>query len=163
MSISATNASVLSGCASKYGARRSRSAAHSGLWRSYVELLRERGRRRLVADVDRRERVGPLGRVVLERQLARLLEEHVDHDPLRRRQDHRLDELLVLVAAAVAADELHPGARQRDVEDAGVGGVGQVEADDLAALRAERRFGLAADEQHVAEPPHRHVGRLGRG
>ena len=45
---------------------------------------------------------------MLQRQLARRLEAHVDDDPLGGRQDDVLDELLVLDAAAVAADELHP-------------------------------------------------------
>ena len=77
--------------------------------------------------------------LVLERQLSRLSEEHVDDDALRRSQDHRVDELLVLVAAAVATDQLHLRARQRHLEHASVGRVGQVEADDLAALaRSER-------------------------
>ena len=44
---------------------------------------------------------------MLERQLARLIEEHVDHHALRRREDDGVDELLVLDMAAVAADELH--------------------------------------------------------
>ena len=93
--------------------------------------------------------------------LPRLLEEHVDDDALRRGEDHRVDEGLALVAAAVAADELHTRAGQRDVEDTRVGGVGQVEADDLATLRAQREVGLAADEHDVAEAAHRRVGRLG--
>ena len=132
-----------------------------GCGASDAELLASAGSAGCATYVDRRQRVCPLGRPVLERQPPRLLEEHVDHDPLRRRQDHRVDELLALVAAAVAADELHPRARQCDVEHARVRGVGQVEANDLAALRAQREVGLAADEQHVAEPPHRRVGRLG--
>ena len=46
-----------------------------------------------------------------------------------------------------------------DVEDAGVGGVGQVEADDLPSC-ASSVARLAVDEQDVAEPAHRRVGRL---
>ena len=49
---------------------------------------------------------------MLERQLARLVEQHVDDDTLRRRKDDVLDELLMLDVAAVAADELHPRAGQ---------------------------------------------------
>ena len=78
------------------------------------------------------ERVGALGRSVLEHRPSRLLEQHVHDDALRRREDDRLDELLALDPAAVAADELHARARQRDVEHARVGRVRQVEADDLA-------------------------------
>ena len=96
------------------------------------ELVCERRRGRLRGDVDRGERVGALGRSVLERRPSRLFEQHVHDDALRRRDDDRLDELLALDPAAVAAHELHARARQRDVEDARVGRVRQVEADDLA-------------------------------
>ena len=71
---------------------------------------------------------------MLERERTGLLKQHVDHHSLRRSEDHVVDELLVLDAATVAADQLHPRSRQRDPEDAGVGGVGQVEAHDLAQL-----------------------------
>ena len=82
--------------------------------------------------------------------------------PLRRREHDRLDELVALVAAAVAADELHPRAGQGDVEDPRVGGVRQEEAHDLARPRLERRLVLAADEEDIPEPAHRGVGRLVR-
>ena len=62
--------------------------------------------------------------------------------------------------AAVAAHELHLGSRQRDVEDARVGGVREVEAHDLTALRIERQIGLARDEHHVSEATHRDVRGL---
>jgi hypothetical protein len=45
---------------------------------------------------------------VLERQIARLLEEDVDDDSLRRSEDDVVDKLLLLYMAAVAADKLHP-------------------------------------------------------
>ncbi len=125
-----------------------------------VELLGKRRRRSLCANVDRRQCVGPFGCAVLECQLPRLLEERVDHDPLGGSEDHRVDELLLLVAAAVAADELHPRARKMDLEHARVRGVGQVEANDLAELRAHRQVGLAGDQHHVAEAAHRRVRRL---
>ena len=124
------------------------------------ELLSERRRRRLVAHLDRRQPVRALRRSMLEGQTARLLEERVDDDPLGRREHDRLDELLALDTAAVAADELQPRPRQRDVEDARVGGVREVEANDLALLRGERRFRLAADEQDVAVAAHRRERRL---
>jgi hypothetical protein len=62
--------------------------------------------------------------------------------------------------AGVGADQLHLRARQRHVEDARVGGVGEVEAHDLAALGLEREVGFARDEHHVAEPAHGDVRRL---
>ena len=74
---------------------------------------------------------------MLEHVLARLLEENVDDEPLGRRQENLLDEALVFVVSAVSADELHASSRQRHVEHAGVGGVGEVEAHDLTALRGE--------------------------
>ena len=109
---------------------------------------------------DLRERVRAVGSPVLERELAGLLEEHVDHHPLRRREEDVLDELLALVAAAVAAHELHPGSRQADLEDARVSRIGEIEAHDLADLRAEREVCFPADEEDVAEAAHGHEGRL---
>lgn len=44
---------------------------------------------------------------MLERELAELREEDVDDDALGGRHENVVDELLVLVGAAVAADELH--------------------------------------------------------
>ena len=67
----------------------------------------------------------------------------------------------MLVSAAVASDEFHARAWQRNLEDACVGGIGQVEADDLAALDSQREVCLSAYEEDVAEPSHRRVGRLG--
>ncbi len=126
-----------------------------------VELPGERRDGRLCAHVDGCQRIGPLGSTVLERQLSRLLEENVDDDSLRGREDHRVDELLALVAAAIAADELDSRARQGDVEHTRVRSVGQVEANDLAELSRQRQVGLTADEQDIAEPPHCRVRRLG--
>ena len=77
---------------------------------------------------------------MLEGQLARLLEERIDHDSLGGCEHDRLDELLTLDAAAVAADELQLGSWQRDVEDARVGRVREVEANHLALLCGERRL-----------------------
>ena len=128
-------AKVLSGSASKYGAIRSRSADHVRVRAQDLELLVQRRLGPVLADLDRGQRIDPIRGAVLERQLTGLLEQHVDHHSLRRSEDHVVDELLVLDVAAVAADQLHPRPRQRDLEDAGVGGVGQVEAHDLAELR----------------------------
>jgi hypothetical protein len=63
--------------------------------------------------------------------------------------------------SAVAADQLHKCARQRNLENARVRGVGHVEADHLPGLRAKQEIGLAVDEQHIPEAAHRRVGRLG--
>ena len=117
MSISAMKPSVLSGSASRYGAIRSRSATMSALVRSISNSSASDGSARLVAHVNRRQRVDAVRGAVLERQLAGLVEEDVDDHALRRREHDLLDELLVLDVAAVAADELHPRARQRDLED----------------------------------------------
>ena len=99
--------------------------------------------------------------MVLQRELAGPVEQDIDDDSLGGSEDHVVDELLVLDVAAVAADELHPRARQLDLEHPRVRGVGQVEADHLAELRGQREIRLAADQQHVAEAAHRRVGRLG--
>ena len=140
MSISAWKASVLSGGASTSGISRSRSTASSGAVRSSREGLSEWRRGLLVGDGDVGELVGPVRRPVLQDQLAGRLEAHVDDDALGRGEDDVLDELLVLDAAAVAADELHPRARQRDLEHPGVGRVRQVQPHDLARARAEREL-----------------------
>ena len=101
-----------------------------------------------------------LGRSVLELELARIWEEHVHDDALGRGEQDLVDELLVLVVAGVGADQLHLRARQRHIEDARVRGVREVEAHHLAVPRLEVQIGLAGDQHHVAEPAHRHVGRL---
>ena len=114
MSISAMNPSVLSGSASTGTADPLALGDHVGVRAEAVELVCERRLGRLVAHCDRGERVDALRRAVLERQLAGLVEEHVDDDALGGREDDLLDELLVLDVAAVAADELHaarPAAR----------------------------------------------------
>ena len=93
-------------------------------------------------------------------QLARRLDQHFHHGPLRRRQHDMLDELLVLNPTAVPADQLHPRARQGDVEDAGVGGVGQPQPHDLARREGKTQVGVAGDQQPVAEAAHGRVARL---
>jgi hypothetical protein len=100
------------------------------------------------------------GVAVLQRQRAGRVEQDVDDDPLGRREDDVLDELLVLDPAAVAADELHPRARQRDLEYARVRRVGEVEAHDFAGPGGEGEPRFAGDQQHVAEAAHRRVGGL---
>ena len=67
----------------------------------------------------------------------------------------------MFVAAAVASDELHPAARYGDVEQAGVGGVGEVEPHDLASAGRQGEVGVAGGEHHVAEAAHRDVRRAG--
>ncbi len=129
--------------------------------RRRFELLAQLGLSRLVLDPDSGEPVGLLGRPVLERELAGLLEEDVDDDALGGSKQHLFDELLTLVVTAVGADELHPCARQGDVEDAGVGRVREVEANDLATLGLQREIRLSSYEHRVAEASHRHVRRFG--
>ncbi len=65
----------------------------------------------LLADVDIGEPVGALGSLMFEHEVARPVEHDVHDHSLAGRKDHRVDELLVLDAAAVTADELHPHAR----------------------------------------------------
>ena len=59
------------------------------------------------------EVVDLVGRAMLESHVAGRLEQHVDDRPLRRREHHLVDERLPLVAAAVAADQLHARAAER--------------------------------------------------
>ena len=132
----------------------------SRLVRRSRELVCERLLRLLAGNGDRREPVGVLGRSVLELELARIWEQHVHDDALGRGEQDLVDELLVLVVAGVSTDQLHLRARQRHVEDARVRGVREVEAHHLAAPRFELQVGLAGDQHYVAEPAHRHVGRL---
>ena len=118
------------------------------------------GSARLLSHGDRGQRVGPVRGAVFEGQLPGLVEQDVDNGPLRRCEQHLGDELLVFYPAAVAADELHPSARQPDVEDAAVGGVGQPQPEHLARSRGQRQVGLATDEQQVAVPAHGGVAGL---
>ena len=124
------------------------------------ELVRERLLRLFAGNGDRREPVGVIRRSVLELELARIGEQHVHDDALGRGEQDLVDELLVLVVAGVGANQLHLRARQRHVEDPRVRGVREVEAHHLATPRLEVQIGLAGDQHHVAEPAHRHVGRL---
>ncbi len=125
------------------------------------ELVGERLLRLLVGNRDRREPVGALGRSVLESELAGLAEVHVDDHTLGRGEQHLVDELFVLVMAAVAADQLHLRAGHGHIEDTRVGRVREVEAHDLAPFSVEGKVRLAGDEHDVAETAHRHVCRLG--
>ena len=138
-SISATSARILSGGAASHASSRAARRPAPARPRSASNSRRARRRRRLLGDGDRGQRVGPVRGAVLQRQRARPVEQHVDHRPLRRRQQHLLDELLPLDPAAVAADQLHAGAGQPDVEDPRVGGVGQPEPHDLAGAGGQRR------------------------
>ena len=110
---------------------------HVGVRAEDFELLRVRRLDPLVAHVDGGQRVDALRRAVLERQVAGLVEQDVHDHTLGGSEDDILDELLVLDVAAVAADELHARARQRDLERPGVRGVREVEAHDLAELRVQ--------------------------
>ena len=160
MSISAMNAERLVGLRVQIGGDPLALGDHVGVRAEDFELSCVRRLDPLVAHVDGGQRVNALGRAVLERQVARLVEQDVHDHALGGREDDVLDELLVLDVAAVAADELHARARQRDLERPRVRGVREVEADDLAEPRVQRQVRLAVDQQHLAEAPHRHIGRL---
>ena len=67
----------------------------------------------------------------------------------------------MLDPTAVTADQLHPRAGQGDVEDAGVGGVGQPQPHDLACPEGKTKVGVAGDQQPVAEAAHGRVAGLG--
>ena len=127
-----------------------------------MELARQPWRCLLRGHGDGGQPPGPVRGAVLQLQLPWPVEKHVDHGPFRGRQQHLGDEFLVLDPAAVAADEFHLGARQRHVEDPGVGGVGQPQPHNFPGPRGQREVGLAADQQHSAEPAHRRVRRLVR-
>ena len=75
---------------------------------------------------------------MLERELARVSKSTSTITRSDGAKNDLFDELLVLDAAAVSADELHPGARQGDLEDPRVGRVGEVEAYHLSLLRGHR-------------------------
>ena len=65
------------------------------------------------------------------------------------------------VAQITAARPLHSCARKREVQRAGVGGVGQEEPDYFAPLDAEPIARFPVHQQNVAEPAHQRVsGRL---
>ena len=100
-----------------------------------------------------------IGGAVLQPHLARRVEQHVDDGPLRRREQHLVDERLALVPTAVTADQLGAGAWKGEVEDPRVRGVDQVQAHDLAGGRLAGELGLAVDQHDVAESTHRGEGR----
>ncbi len=107
------------------------------------------------------EVVDPVGRAMLEAHVAGRLEQHVDDRPLRGCEHHLLDERLALVAAAVAAHQLHARAADGEVEDARVRRVHEVQAHDLAYRRLTGEAGLTVGQHDVAEAAHRGVGRPG--
>ena len=109
------------------------------------------------------EGIGAIRCLVLEDEVARLVEHDVHDHPLAGSEDHGVDELLVLDAATVAANQLHPRARENDVEDPRVGGIREVEAEDFVLLRLQRRESVSpAMSKEVAEAAHGHVGHLRR-
>ena len=122
-----------------------------------VEFGRGGRVRCLLTDDDPAERVRRVGRAMFELCHAGLVEQNVDDEALRGRDQHVVDECLSLVAAAVASDQLHLGTCERQPEDAGVRGVRDEEADDLIPADVERQLGLAVHEEDVSEPAHRDV------
>src|SRR5215212_48211 len=65
----------------------------------------------------------------------------------------------MLVATAVATDQLHPGAAKREVEDTSVRRVHQIQAHDLSYSRLARELALAVYQHDVAEAAHGGEGR----
>jgi hypothetical protein len=98
---------------------------------------------------------------MLQVQLPRGRDQHIDHHPLRRRHHDLVDELLVLDAAAVAADQLHPGPRHGQVEHPGVGGIGQPQPHHLPHPCLQPKIRVAAGQKDVAEPSHGRIAGLG--
>jgi hypothetical protein len=112
-----------------------------------LELVGQRWFRGLLSYGDGGQWVGPLRCLVFQGQLPGLVDQHVDNGALRRREQNLGDELLMFYPAAVAANELHPNARQPDVEDPAVGCVRQPQSEHLTRSRGHRQVGLATDEQ----------------
>ena len=73
-----------------------------------------------------------LGCLVLKDEVPWLVEHDIDDHPLARSQDHRVDELLALDAAAIATNQLHTHARHGHVKHPGVGSVREVQPDHFA-------------------------------
>ena len=115
--------------------------------------------RRIARHGERTQIVGVLGGAVLEVDVSRRVEKHVEDRPLRGREQDLLYELLALHAAGVAPDKLHAGAGKREVEEPGVRRVHQVQAHDLSCGRLTRETALAVYEHDVAEAAHRHEVR----
>ncbi len=111
MSISATKASALSGSLSISAAKLGALLCELGVRPKLRERVVERRLGGILADVDVREAVGALRGLMFEHEVAGPVEHDVNDHSLAGREDHRVDELLVLDAAAVTADELHPHAR----------------------------------------------------
>ena len=132
--------STLSGSRSKSRAIDRRSARQFGVGAQFLE-----GGggvpRRIARHGERAQIVGVLGGAVLEVGVSRRVEKHVDYRPLRGREQDLLYELLALHAAGVAPDELHAGARKREVEEPRVRRVHQVQAHDLPHGRLTGELG----------------------
>ena len=86
-------------------------------------------------------------------------EENVDDHAFRGGEEHLLDELLLLIVAAVPRRPASSAPQARRLEDPGVRGVREVEADDLVTLRFQREVRLPGDEHDVAEATHGDEGR----
>src|SRR2546428_13689474 len=91
---------------------------------------------------------------MLEPHVPRGVEQHVDNRSFGRREQHRVDERLALVATAVTTDQFRARAANGEVEDARVRRVDEIEAHDLPQSRLAGERGLAVDQEDVAEPPH---------
>src|SRR5262245_54803070 len=82
---------------------------------------------------DRAQRVRLIRASLLEVELTGTLEQHVDDGSLRGRDQYVGHKLLIFDPTAVAADQFHLRARYAEIEWADIGGVRQVQANNLAA------------------------------
>ena len=137
----------------------SSSSANSGLRRSRDELLGQIRQRLLRLHDEGREPVRLALTHVLERVLALVREERVDHPALGRRKDQSLDHPLLLDAPEVRADELE--ARARDARrNTRVLAVLVRYSRTTSPRRATNRGEVSpVDQHHVAEPAHGRVRR----
>jgi hypothetical protein len=88
--------------------------------------------------------------VVLQCKFARLLDEYVDNRTFGRREQHLVDELLVLDAATVSTDQFHLSTRQPNVEHACAGGVRQPKSNYLSDGRDQVQVRVAGPD--VTDP-----------
>ena len=105
------NASVLSGRRATWSSRRARQLVSSSLVRSCSNACVLDDVVAVSVDFDGAEHVGAVRGPVFDRCAAGRVESDVDDGAFGGGEEYFLDERLVFVAAAVAADELHPRRR----------------------------------------------------
>jgi hypothetical protein len=126
----------------------------------HLELLRQRPLGPFLCHLQPGQTIGPVRGVVLQVKLAGLVGQHVDHRPLRGGQQHLVDELLVLDAAAVAADQLQSRPGHGHVEHPAVGGVGQPQPHHLPRPGRQAQICVATGQEDVAVAAHGRVAGL---